>query len=321
MEDIIKAFGQFESGIRQSFGREKQLDFFLHQMKMAFAFAQSSFELRTFNAGKASMILQLSKRKKQEVLFGFVAWSDEQEDQKRLWEDVKNFCKEEGISKIKGPIQGATYFPYQVVSQSKGQAFFKGEFFSAPEEHEWYMSLEPAVVNYYRSAYRDHFDRIMEVSKPYYDQLKPKGLEYLAHQKVDRAIFKNLLELVNEIFGSNWSFTHLGPEAFEQIFAEEAAQGKRLSLHEIKLKDDLIGFIRYIENDEETLICKTMGLKPSFQKMGIGNASVYEMHREALRQDYKKMIYALVYTGNRVQNMPDDDAIIFRHYASYEYLL
>jgi hypothetical protein len=32
------------------------------------------------------------------------------------------------------------------------------------------------------------------------------------------------------------------------------------------------------------------------------------------------MIYALIYDGNRVQqNMPKDDSIIFRKYASYEF--
>lgn len=321
MEKVTKAYQNFEAGIQKRFSAKKQLKFFLHQMRLSFAFAQNSFKLKAIEEADGSLILQLSNEKSQEAQFGYVQWPEKKENIKQLWEKTLSFCRENGINKIKGPIQAATYFPYHVIVKTEGQEFFKGEFFSRPEEHECYMDFEPSTVNYYRSAYRDHFDGIMNVSKPYYDDLMKKGLSYIAHQKVDRALFGELLKLVNEIFGANWSFTHLSPEAFEQIFAEEAAQGKRLSLHEIKLSDALIGFIRYIENDKDTLICKTMGLKPSFQKMGIGNASVYEMHRQALAAGYSKMIYALVYTGNRVQNMPDDDAIIFRHYASYEFEL
>ncbi len=321
MEKVINAYQNFEAGIKRRFKGEKQLDFFLHQMKLSFAFAQNSFELKAIEGNNSSLILQTSKLKREEAQFGYVNGAENKENFKGLWERTLDLCRENGIRRIKGPIQAATYFPYQVVLKTEGQDFFKGEFFSSPKEHESYMKFEPDVVNYYRSAYRDHFEGIMKVSKPYYDELIKKGLSFTAHQKVDRTLFGELLELINEIFGANWSFTHLSPAAFEQIFAEEAAQGKRLSLHEIKFAEALIGFIRYIENDDDTLICKTLGIKPSHQKMGIGNASVYEMHRQAVLAGYGKMIYALVYTGNRVQNMPDDDAIIFRHYASYEFEL
>ena len=321
MQDSRASYSNFEASITKRFGAEKQLTYFLRQMRMSFEFAASYSDLVGFNSGASSLILQKSKKTSDTARFGYVSWLASESERHAIWEQLKTHCHANGITKLIGPIQGATYFPYQIIAKTDGQAFFKGEFFSEPGEHQCFMAFGPSKTNYYRSAFREHFEGIMNVSKPYHDKLTENGLNFKVYQSVQRDTFSQLMQLVGEIFGSNWAFTNLDPDAFEQIFKEEANQGNRMSLHEIKMNEALIGFIRYLENDPETLICKTMGIKPEFQKQGIGNAAVYQMHEEALRQSYKKMIYALVYVGNRVQNMPDDDAVIFREYATYEYAI
>ena len=90
-------------------------------------------------------------------------------------------------------------------------------------------------------------------------------------------------------------------------------------LHTIHLNQKLIGFCNYIENDVNTLIFKTIGILPDYQKMGIANAVVYKMHADAIDSKYTKIIYALVKDDNRVKNMPNPDVKLFRSYASYEF--
>ena len=90
-------------------------------------------------------------------------------------------------------------------------------------------------------------------------------------------------------------------------------------LHTVHMNQNLIGFCSYTENDENTLICKTIGILPEYQRMGIAPAVVYKMHADAIDSKYNKMIYALVMDDNRVKNMPAPDVTTFRSYASYEF--
>tara|TARA_A100001015_G_C14707223_1_gene600628 strand:- start:258 stop:539 length:282 start_codon:yes stop_codon:yes gene_type:complete len=91
--------------------------------------------------------------------------------------------------------------------------------------------------------------------------------------------------------------------------------------HTIYKSKRLIGFARCIEENGETLIFKTVGLIPEYQKLGLGNAITYKVHVDAVKYEYKKIIYALIRSESRVNNMPDPDITRFRTYSSYEFLL
>lgn len=294
---------------------------FLQEMEMAYHWSDANFEVIPIQVGDAGLCL-LHQAGTQIMSFGFVVLSSEIEQNQQLWREVKTEAVSLGSTQLKGPIQGTTYFPYRFVSESDGCSFFKGEYFSKLDEHDFMMVQLPKDVLYYRSGYRDHFDGIMSVSKPYYDQAVAEGLEIRLHQSVDRALFQDLVGLIDQIFGGNWSFQRLSPAALEQIFRQEFGKKQKMALHSFWFEEKMIGFCRYIQNDDDTIICKTLGLLPEYQKRGWGNASVYQMHADAKANEVKRMIYALIYDGNRVQqHMPKDDSIIFRKYASYVFEL
>ena len=223
------------------------------------------------------------------------------------------------IERLKGPIHGTTFFPYRYISKSNGSSFFKGEFFSTLKDHQFMKVLNPKNIITYSSGYRTNFDNVMKISKPYYDKHKNRGLVIKHWKSIDKYMLGELFIIVEEIFAQNWGYNKISKEYFFNLFSFKNNVRPKMFLHTIHLNKKLIGFCNYIENDVNTLIFKTIGILPDYQKMGIANAVVYKMHADAIDSKYTKIIYALVKDDNRVKNMPNPDVALFRSYASYEF--
>ena len=58
---------------------------------------------------------------------------------------------------------------------------------------------------------------------------------------------------------------------------------------------------------------------PPYQGLGLGNALAYKIHFDAKNEGFKKIIYALIRDGNNIKNFPKEEAVIFRHYAAFEF--
>jgi hypothetical protein len=311
----------YEAYIMERFTGQSHLAAFILEMQTAFYWSSEATDMVALRVGPSGVCLMFDATS-QQCSFGFMMLSADGVSDQQLWEEALTFAKERGSIQLKGPIQGTTYFPYRFVMETDESSFFKGEYFSAPTDHAFMMEQSPDEVQYYRSGYRDYFDGIMKVSEPYYDQALGEGVVIKLHRSVDRDLFHSLAHLIDQIFGGNWSFQKLSPAALEQMFQQEFGTEQKMALHTFWYQGQMIGFCRYIQNDEDTIICKTLGLLSEYQKRGWGNASVYQMHADAKENEVRRMIYALIYDGNRVQqNMPKDDSIIFRRYASYSFQL
>lgn len=296
------------------------LESFLQNMCFAFQKALSNKVIYLLEMENATCML--FGKDANSLHFGFVHFPDSLEERKSFWERVCQKAKKMGAHSLVGPIQASTYFPYRFITETDGRPFFDGEYFSQDFAHEFMMTQNPSKVQYYRTGERDRFDGVMAVSKPYFDKAVELGFTIQAHSSVSPELFSSIFQLVGQIFGSNWSFQQISEEEMKMVYASEFGKSTRLVLHTYHLNDKMIGFCRYVEHNERTLICKTLGILPEYQKMGLGNAGVYTMHSDALRLGYSHMYYALIYDGNRVQkNMPKDDSVIFRKYASYEFEL
>jgi hypothetical protein len=310
----------YESRMRSQFNDQPHLETFLCEMKMAFAWMIQNQQVHLLESNGGLAAIFASSELDETWSFGFLLLPKDNSNRVPFWETLKHRTKEIGAKKLSGPIQGTTYFPYRFISESDGTAFFRGEYFSSVDEHDFLMVQKPSDVKYFRSGYRTTFDGIMHVSKPYYDGAVEKGFEVKTHSEVNENLFRSVFDMVGNIFGMNWNFNAMTADEVQAFYKSEFGVRQRMALQTLHLNGEMIGFCRYIENDSQTLICKTLGVLPKYQKLGLGNAAVYEMHRSAQEAGYNRMIYALIYDGNRVQqNMPKDDSIIFRKYAAYEY--
>ena len=312
-------FEHFSSMLTKRYSNEVHLSSFLSELELAFHWMTSNCDCEFLTTAGGCVVLFV-ERQSSSMKFGFFVIPAKQTEADELWASLISKAKSKGIQKLSGPIQGNTFFPYRFISKTDGSPFFKGEYFSDGRDHEFMMSQFPASVNEYVTGRRDYFDGIMEVSKPYFDKAVDQGLEIRKYSEVDVPLFKEVFELVGKIFGDNWSFSHLTEAELMAVYQNEFGAKSKLVLHTYHLEGKMIGFCRFIEENDETLICKTLGVLPEYQKLGLGNAAVYEFHKDAKELGYSKMYYALIFVKNRVkQNMPKDDAEFFRHYASYEF--
>ena len=312
----------YESRIRIQHEEQPHLEPFIFEMKMAYAWMMQNQKVHLINSHGGLSALYEATDSEEVCSFGFFLLPNDKEDQSKFWQALRNKSQESGAKKLTGPIQGTTYFPYRFISQSDGTPFFRGEYFSAIEDHQFLLDQNPSDVKYFRSGYRNTFEGIMIVSKPYYEGAVAKGFEVKTHSEVNETLFRSVFEMVGQIFGMNWNFNKMSIDEVKTFYQSEFGVHQRMALQTLHLNSEMIGFCRYIENDSDTVICKTLGVLPKYQNLGLGNAAVYEMHRSAKEAGYTRMIYALIYDGNRVQqNMPKDDSIIFRKYAAYEYEL
>lgn len=316
-ENFIQKFTSLTTAVHSN---QPLLKAFLQTMHFAFNKAIASRFKYLIKTESATCLL--FGNEVNHLQFGFFHLPTKPEERIPFWESICAKARELGTASLAGPIQASTYFPYRFITESDGRPFFDGEYFSQDFAHDFMMGQNPSKVLYFRTGERDRFDGVMAVSKPYFDKASEMGFTIQAHSSVSPTLFSSVFQLIGKIFGSNWSFQQISEEETKLIYTSEFGKNTRLMLHTYHLNDQMIGFCRYVEHDEKTIICKTLGLLPEYQKMGLGNAGVYTMHADAKRLGYSHMYYALIYDGNRVQqNMPKDDSVIFRKYASYEFEL
>lgn len=311
-------FDLYSSLVSKRYGSQPYFDYFLREMHLAYHWTISNCKCLFIESTDGCALVFQSINGV--VSFGFAHFPEQVHIAQQIWNKVINAGREFKSEKLSGPLQGNTFFPYRFIYETDGSPFFKGEYFSSTSDHAFMLGQKPSNVLYFRSGFRTRYDGVMAVSKPYYDAAAEKGFRSVAHSSVDEKLFKDVFHLIGRIFGNNWAFQQLTESELKAIYQQEFSKSTRLMLQTYFADDVLIGFCRFVENEADVLICKTLGILPEYQKMGLGNAAAYQMHFDAQRLNYDRMIYALIYDGNRVQqNMPKDDSVIFRKYASYEF--
>ena len=311
-------FESYLKNISIEYRDEPFLGSFLDQMSYAYQWSKKNLHLISVQSGNTSAFLMKKNITDEEAFFGFVN-AKNNHDLNILWTAVLAKCKERNIKLIKGPVQGSTFFPYRFVSLTDDLPFFDGECFSKLTEDEFMKNQNPKKIIAYGSAIRSNFDNILKFTKPYFDNFKQKNFTIVHMKKVDDELLKSVHNASNIIFKNNWGFHELSFEDFKRFFRPSFDVNFKISFYSLYINDQLIGFSKHSELNRDTLVCKTLGLIPEYQKMGIGNAFAYKLHADVIDCNYKNVIYALVKKDNRVTKMPTPDLKIIREYSAYEF--
>jgi len=317
--DFLEMFySSYKDNLSLRFEGQPNLESFLKELESAFKWTNSNMLLKPIESNDGSAILMFREKNATEAYFGYTAIYN-YKHHSNLWSNILEVSKKMNIKHLKGPIHGTTFFPYRFISKSDGSPFFKGEYFSNEKEHHFMVAQAPKKTLTYSSGYRTDYNNVMNISKPYYIKFKNRGLKIKHWRSIDKPLFDELYGIIEKIFHSNWGYNRISQEDFFKLFSPKSNMSPKMLLHTVHMNQNLIGFCSYTENDENTLICKTIGILPEYQRMGIANAVVYKMHADAIDSKYNKMIYGLVMDDNRVKNMPTPDVTRFRSYASYEF--
>ena len=318
MKKLDFTFECYEKNISAKYYHEPFLESFLNQMSYAYKWSKKNLQLYSVFSDNTSAFLMKKNKRDEEAFFGFVNTTNNH-DLNILWTAVLAKCKELNIKSIKGPVQGSTFFPYRFVTLTDDSPFFDGECFSRMNEDDFMKNQKPKKIIEYGSAIRTNFNNILKFTKPYFDNFKNKNFIIKHMKKVDDELLKSVHSASNVIFKNNWGFHELSFDDFKRFFKPSFNEKFKISFYSLYYNEQLIGFSKHSEFNEETLVCKTLGLIPEYQKMGIGNAFAYKLHADVMDCNYKNVIYALVKKDNRVTKMPTPDLKIIREYSAYEF--
>jgi len=313
--------------IELNYAHEKGYDYFYHDALKAIAYCQNKKDLSVYNFyalhnGKTVGHIALIKDRTLPAHTGFFGFFECIECEKTfnaLWTAMQEKAALETIHALTGPINGSTWFTNRVVSIETEEPFFVSE----PLSKNYYASLfkkaKPTHTLSYHSAYRSHFEIIIKHTLTSYQESVSQNISIIKVKHIDLDILKQIYTLAQEVFSPNPGYVSISFENFIGLYSTNKISSYMNSLYIIQKEDKLLGFCANII-DNDTLIIKTICVKPDWQKKGLGNALVHKIHVDAKEKGYKKIIYALVRKDNKVKHFPMDDIKVIREYELYNYI-
>lgn len=254
----------------------------------------------------------------EEAYFGFFEIQDTQ-DFNDLWNEMFAEAKRLGLKKIFGPVNGTVWHPYRVISETSSEQFFVQEPLSKEEYFNLFKNINPAHIIEYHSAYRTDFKMILELTASSLPLLISHNIQ-IVQENYSIDLLKLIYELSVSIFSGNPGYYNLSFNDFAKLYTEPNDGNTELLIFKVLQDDKPIGFSYNLLMDKK-MIMKTIGLLPEWQDRGVGYALVNKIHQFAQEKNIEKIIYALIRSDNKVKNFPKDDAVIFRKYAAFNFLI
>ena len=314
--------------LREKYGNYKDFDFFLSDYKRSFEFCINNENISFYPiAGHvdgcltAHIALIVDKRLPQgEAFFGFMEFPDDASVFATLWSSLIKTARDNGISVLKGPVNGSIWHQYRCVKETDGSTFFKAEPFTGTYYYDFLTSNKPASEVLYYSASREPFKIVLRmIDKTALEKMESFGFSIRETKSITLEELRTIANISKIVFSSSWGYTELNEKEFMQLYSSEKLSAHLNSLYFLCKGDEIVGFCSTAAEDEDTLICKTIGVLPQYQGLGLGNALAYQVHLDAEKNGFKKMIYALIREGNNIKNFPKEEAVIFRRYAAFEF--
>jgi GNAT superfamily N-acetyltransferase len=324
-----KTISQDLSKLLQSkYGTNKHFNYFMHDLEKSRLFCcendttfTQSFALYNGNALVAHVsLIKDGRLKPSEAFFGFMEFPDDATSFSLLWESLINEARAQGVSVLKGPVNGSVWHQYRCTKKSDGTDPFIAEPVCEPYYYAHLASKNPSVEIQYYSGYREPFDIVLDlIDRKALEKMSDLGFTICEVKEVTADLLQKIAKISRSIFSLNWGYTELNEKEFVQLYSLEKMSTHLSSLYALYGGGEMIGFCSTSAEDEKTLILKTMCILPQYQGLGLGNALAYKIHQDAGARGFTRMIYALIREGNSIKNFPKDKVVIFREYATFEF--
>lgn len=313
--------------LHKKYGKMKNFDLFINDFTKAFSFCINNDNIDFYPINgydtdevQAHIALIVDKRlPKGEAFFGFLEVSEKASTFQAVWSALLNKARSLNIKTLKGPVNGSIWHQYRCVKETDGSDFFKSELPTMPFYYDFLNSVNPNLEVKYYSAYREKFDLVLEKIKEGNEKLKAFGFDIKEATNVEIGNLKTIADLSKTVFQKNWGYTELTDREFLKLYTPEKLDAHLNKLYLMYRGKEIIGYCSTVSENKTTIICKTIALLPEYQGKGLGNALAFKVHVDAKNAGVTRVIYALIREGNQVSNFPQDDAVIFRRYAAFEY--
>ncbi|MBN1951041.1 MAG: GNAT family N-acetyltransferase [Bacteroidales bacterium] len=254
-----------------------------------------------------------------EIFFGFFECRSEGTFFESLWSEMMAVAASMGARLMRGPVNGSIWHAYRVVSYSDpGFPVFNSE----PVTQQWYYRAlkekSPVEESTYYSGSRKNYGFIILHTAASYQMALAEGLEIVIPEKINTGIMGQIYSLSRATFLSSWAYTELSLEEFIRLYSDDKID-KHIGKVCLLMKGDrLVGFCTTVK-DHGRMIIKTIAVHSEYREKGYGNALVHKVHADAEKEGVSEIIYALIRSGNKVSNFPQDQATIFREYAGFSF--
>ena len=223
---------------------------------------------------------------------------------------------------LKGPINGSIWHQYRCIKQSDGFEFFKAEPIGENYYYDLLAANKPESEINYLSAYRTQFDLVLRLlGAVSYNKLLSGGFSIKDAKEITIEELRTIAAISKETFNTSWGYTELTEKEFLQLYSSAKLSAHLMKLYLLYKDQKIIGFLSTAKEDPTTLIYKTIAILPEFQGRGLGNALAYKAHKDAQKDGFTRIIYALIHEGNKIKNFPKENTVIFRKYAAFEFHL
>lgn len=314
--------------LESKYGRYKHFEYFMNDLERSRLFCCENDNTSTqsfagYNGDKLITHVSLIKDKRlnrSEAFFGFIEFPDDAESFNLLWDSLVNEARSQGISILKGPVNGSVWHQYRCITKSDGADPFTTEPICEPYYFTRLVSKKPLAEIQYYSAYREPFDIVLRlIDRKALEKMSDLGFAMNEIKEMTPELLQTIAKISRSVFSQNWGYTELNEKEFIQLYSLNKMSAHLNSLYALYRGSEMIGFCSTSEEDKKTLILKTICILPKYQGLGLGNALAYKIHQDAKKRGYTRMIYALMREGNSIKNFPKEEAVIFRHYAAFEF--
>lgn len=314
--------------LESKYGRYKHFEYFMNDLERSRLFCCENDNTSTqsfagYNGDKLITHVSLIKDKRlnrSEAFFGFIEFPDDAESFNLLWDSLVNEARSQGISILKGPVNGSVWHQYRCITKSDGADPFTTEPICEPYYFTRLVSKKPLAEIQYYSAYREPFDIVLRlIDRKALEKMSDLGFAMNEIKEITPELLQIIAKVSRSVFSQNWGYTELNEKEFIQLYSLNKMSAHLNSLYALYRGSEMIGFCSTSEEDKKTLILKTICILPKYQGLGLGNALAYKIHQDAKKRGYTRMIYALMREGNSIKNFPKEEAVIFRHYAAFEF--
>lgn len=240
-----------------------------------------------------------------------------EEFEKKIFDELFEELKKDGIEIIIGPLNGTTWNTYRYVTKTGNRKPFLME----PWNEGYYVEL------FQKTGFNplaNYISTIMENMNPVKRENLSKKIEkikkfdYYKDIKVKSAENENILEILNKVydltiqaFKNNFLYSELEREIFIKMYMRYEDKIVKKFFKTLYLKDELIGYVFGIpdyaelqyKGKIETMILKTIAVSPKYNGKGMGYILIDELVKEAEKSGYKNVIYALMYEKNISKNI------------------
>lgn len=235
---------------------------------------------------------------------------------------AESWLRSRGLTHVRGPVAGATWYPYRTLMGGSERPPFLGEPSARPEP---WQARGYEVCAWYSSTLTPHGPTIDKGALVGRDRLA-EG--WTLRSMADLDDLDSCLQLLHRLshagFAEAYCFTPLPYPAFDELYRPFVPLYEpELVLFAYAPDGTPAGFTFTIPDvlnpDLRQLVVKTVAVDPAFRRLGLGTWLIGEAHGRAQARGLDGGgIHALMWADSKSNLMGTDDSRLVRRYALWE---